>query len=82
MSESSVSRVLRRWAHAQRPPLMNTLDMKAEIAALDTKIKTLNFQKGHCTSLGRRNALITAINAAIRERNQLAQQYNETAGHV
>jgi hypothetical protein len=82
MSEALASRVFQRWAHAQRPPLMTTLEMKAEIAALDSKLKTLTFQKGHATSIGRRNALVNAINAAIRERNQLAKRYNETAGHV
>jgi len=82
MSDPSASKVLQRWAEAQRGPLMNTLEMKAEIAVLDDRIKSLTFQKSHATSMGRRNALLNAINAAIRQRNQLARLHNETTGRV
>lgn len=82
MREPSADRVLQRWADAERQPLKTTVDLKAEIAALDLKVKSLNYQKSQATSLGRRNSLIHAVNAVIRERNQLAEQYNRLTGRI
>lgn len=81
MSDPLVSRVFQRWAEAVAP-LQTTLDLKTEIDAMDTKIKSLEFQKKHATSLGRRNALVNAINALTRQRNALVARYKQITGRV
>lgn len=61
---------------------MNTLELKAQIAELDKKVESLTFQKSHATTIGRRTSLLSAVNAVIRQRNELAKRYNEATGHV
>jgi len=81
MSENDalIAAVLRKFADAPGP-LLTTKDLLSQIDAMDAKLESLNFQKQHANSLGRRTSLIHAINALIKKRNATLALYKRTVG--